>query len=1403
MPSLGQNAQQNYFECLKAGGIYEPSSVVVKVRATPLHSGARAADHTELLQKIAKEIQAESIRHAFPQSNMSGARNANRSALNDFYQVELHSGEDLWRAIDQLSQMEELEYAEPVYIHEVLYVPSDPQASAVSGLQTHLNLINAYDAWQVEKGDPAVVVGIVDTGADMAHDDLQNIAINHSDPVNGVDDDADGYVDNYRGWDMANGDNDATADGDGHGTQVTGMSSATTDNGLGIAGTGFHCSFLPVKISDSATKRLRNEYAGIVYAVDHGAKVINLSWGGANNCSKLGQDIINYAVLDNDVVVVAAAGNTPQQLNFFPASYQNVLSVGATDLSDKKATWATWSPYIDLVAPANQVYTTNNSNGYGYTLGSSFAAPMVAGAAALVRSRFPHYSALQVMEQVRVTADDIYGIGGNDRYFGALGKGRLNMQRAVSDTITPSVRMTRFSYAGPHKHARLLFAGDTCHVKADFTNYLRQARNFTARLSTEDARVAVIQDVFHSGQIGTMQTVDNNNAPFKVIIHEDRDHDRPIVFRLDYTAEGYSDFQYFEFVLTPDHFELTIDSLAITVASDGDLGYDDNCEVKGEGLIFKNQRLASYMGIMFATGADRVADNIINDFYYGTKDRDFIKEERIALFCNSAADWDARSAFKESAAQSNKLDLWIEQKVLGWDDESFFVVEYRLVNTGDSPISNLHAGMYADWNIGDYRSNIADWNAGELIGYTTSRNTAGTYAGIGLLTTGLTPAHTSIDLGNYHGNQPDVEQMFYDQQKYEMISREGILAQAGTAGAGNDVAQLTGYGGLAIAPKDAVKIAFVILIGDQRADISNALANAKLRYADYLANPPVEEIFYACTGGRATINPTAAQTFELYSDPYLSDHIFTGESYETPPMAGAQIYYMRTVNNGYYSDTRALIAQPADAISAFQLPQDTLMLEVGEEVFVPFTDRSTRASEWQWDFGNGYYSTQQHPKSPFDKPGNYAISLIVRNEWGCTDSSGQMLVVAHYPPAPSVVLSGLRCAGETVELRDASNNTVRVYTDHILSDRIFEGAVFSAGPLRSDTLYFVTSVQQGFESKAVAVPVAVENVDGSFLWQIDTTAQTKHVVRLISHDQDNRVLRWTINGIAAGTEKETLFNYLPASPITVRLDVASSSGCAASSEQRIVPAISHMPQTNVTIACEGERVLLRPGGGRVFCFYEDASQDRLVHMGREYAVTAGTSDQTFYVTGIDNLAESEPATMPLLISRPMPGFTLSDEQLVYGKTNTATATNTGSGHRTMYWRIGDEVIENAHSINLQFDELGQYAVEQVMEDSLGCVAAITQYVQVQLITSLGNASGASEVMVYPNPAGQIIYFNNLGSTIEPITYYITNAEGTLMSSGVLDQAGTIAVQVGHLSQGIYIIRLFGKDQLYFGKFVKL
>jgi len=274
-----------------------------------------------------------------------------------------------------------------------------------------VNSINAPESWAVGYTGSGVVVAIVDTGIDLGHVDLDsNIWTNRDEiPGNGIDDDRNGYTDDLYGWDFSNDDNHPR-DGNNHGTHVAGIIAAE-NNGIGATGIAFNATVMPVQVlSGSGSGSSYDVAAGIRYAVDNGADVINLSLG-SGGVSRSIHSALAYAQQQN-VFVVAAAGNNGGSSPNYPArfaeSLTNVISVGAYSQSNRIASFsndvgATNTVQVD--APGVGVYSTISGNGYAYYSGTSMAAPQVAGLAALALSANPNLTASQLRDFVERGAD--------------------------------------------------------------------------------------------------------------------------------------------------------------------------------------------------------------------------------------------------------------------------------------------------------------------------------------------------------------------------------------------------------------------------------------------------------------------------------------------------------------------------------------------------------------------------------------------------------------------------------------------------------------------------------------------------------------------------------------------------------------------------------------------------------------------------------------------------------------------------------------------------------------------------------------------------------------------------------------------------------------------------------------
>jgi serine protease len=339
---------------------------------------------------------------------------------NGLFRLTLKPNVTVAQAVAGIKNSAGVAVAEPDYQVHIAEIPSDPSF----GTQWDMSAINAPDAWNTSTGTGHTIVAVVDTGVDYSDPDLK--ANMWRDPTTGA-----------YGWNYVS--NTANAmDDNGHGTHVAGTIGAIGDNGVGIAGVDWHVKIMAVKVLDSTgTGYLSNIVKGINYAVAHGAKVINASFGGGGYDAATATAVTNAKA--HGVIVVAAAGNDGTNIDTnpeYPASYSgdNVIAVAATDSNDKLASFSNYGPNtVDIAAPGVSIYSTLPKGKYGTYSGTSMAAPHVAGAMALVWDAHPTWNYQQVIQAVLKTADAEPGLTGK------IAHGLLDVGKAIDYTFaTPT-----------------------------------------------------------------------------------------------------------------------------------------------------------------------------------------------------------------------------------------------------------------------------------------------------------------------------------------------------------------------------------------------------------------------------------------------------------------------------------------------------------------------------------------------------------------------------------------------------------------------------------------------------------------------------------------------------------------------------------------------------------------------------------------------------------------------------------------------------------------------------------------------------------------------------------------------------------------------------------------------------
>lgn len=385
---------------------------------------------TELLDKIVANHSVTALRKPFNEAQDLKLQNTYMLEFSDYYGIN--------DVIAELQSNPDIEYAEPVPLFYLLYIPNDPYygytASFSANADWHLDVINAAQAWDITKGDTNILVAVLDNAIWAQHPDLINKIV---DKIDLADNDTSTTPPTM---DYANS----------HGTHTSGLVAAETDNNIGVASIGYKTRLIAVKVGRDSDGALTAGFDGIIWAADHGADVISMSWGSGQS-SITGQNIVNYAY-NKGVTLVAAAGNDSSNVVMYPAAYDNVIGVAATNEDDTKPAFSTYGNGIDVCAPGGfasgglgmyQVLSTTYADAgylgmgalfgitgkYDLMAGTSMACPITAGLCGLMLGLDSTLTPAKLEQYLKATCVNIDAL--NPSYAGQLGSGRINAFAAV------------------------------------------------------------------------------------------------------------------------------------------------------------------------------------------------------------------------------------------------------------------------------------------------------------------------------------------------------------------------------------------------------------------------------------------------------------------------------------------------------------------------------------------------------------------------------------------------------------------------------------------------------------------------------------------------------------------------------------------------------------------------------------------------------------------------------------------------------------------------------------------------------------------------------------------------------------------------------------------------------------
>ena len=1021
------------------------------------------------LNSVAHLVNPELDRHG---AARMGARAQNPSVdISKYFSLTFDASRNVEDYINQLYATGYFEIVEPEYKYSSTFTPNDPSISQ----QYYLTLIKAFEAWDITQGDTTIVIAIVDTGGNLTHADISpNLYKNWKEfPPNGKDDDSNGFIDDYQGWDFMGadtlninssnfvGDNDpsVTKGGDiSHGTWTGGCASASANNGKGIAGVGYKTRLLFTKHTADNQKTsnggLYSVYSGMIYAANQGdVKIINCSFGGSGQ-SQIIQDIINYIVIDRNCIIVASAGNDGSSSPTYPAAYDNVLSVAATGKNDARASFSNFGTTIDISAPGVGIYTTSYNNVYTTVDGTSFSAPITAGAAALVWAKNPTYTAQQIAEQLRVSADATALYTANPTFSNQLGKGRLDIQRALTLEL-PSVRASNPKLVNQSGFAPI--PGDKAFLTFDFKNFLKStSAGIQISVSSISPAVTITKGTISPGIIVGGAAISNKLTPFELTIKSGAPANTLVDLLIKYSDGNYSDYQYASFYVNPSFIDVNSNQIASTVTGIGRIGYQDTDgnRVQGTGFIFNQNQLLFEMGLIMGTSSTNLYNNVRSTS--SGYDEDFVSTTSIKQIVPGQRSYsEIFGTFSNSAAPTSQAVVADYRSLVMKDApyDKFVILEYKVKNPTANALNNFYFGIFSDWDITtDGQQDAADWDSNNKLGYVYPAQTAAKpYAGIQVLTG--TPNYYAIDNDQtISGNPFGIYDGYTDAEKFTTISTQRLKAGQLNS-TGNDVSHVVSSGPYSIAAGQTITLAFALHAG---ANLSELQASA--RYADSLYNytmqvsKPLANPDSTCYNTTTTLNATGASSIKWYDTFTGGQSFFKGTQYTTGKLKNDTIFYVSNADHFYeivrtpikvkvkanpkistsgsttlcQGDTIKLSVASSDStlwsngqktnsIKAYVAGKyavkvkdnflgctslsDTVKIVVNTKptanfsfsgdlktlVPITFTDQSTNAVTWFWDFGDGQSSTDKSPVHTFPSPSK-SVKLTITAANACADT---------------------------------------------------------------------------------------------------------------------------------------------------------------------------------------------------------------------------------------------------------------------------------------------------------------------------------------------------------------------------------------------------------------------------------
>lgn len=818
---------------------YYDNKIVIKLN----ENFNRNSQYYKVLSSIDKNVKIDNLidEKILSQISNKNAKNLNNKNFNldRIYVASFSKSFDILTLSRKINNLLQVEYAEPLFKRQISYIPNDTL------LYEQYYLINTYiyDAWKYMHDNnlqdsmlsKEILVGVVDTGIDFEHIELKNMIFTNlgefgidengqDKSTNGIDDDENSFIDDYRGWDFVSDSSELGYDnnpkyGHPHGTHVSGIISAENNNTAGIAGIGINMKILPVKVGADSyySTSVQNSYDGVLYAALLGADVINCSWGGTGY-SQSEQDIINSAT-DMGSLVIAAAGNSGLNAPQYPASYKNVISVAATNFTDGKTSFTNAHSTVDISAPGYEIISTIPNDGYDSWSGTSMAAPVVAAIAGWAIRRFPDASPFKIGEILKSTSSK--NERNDDFYPGLLGAGIVNMYKVLSDSTFYSAEVINTKVNGKDD---TLEYGDTLTLSFDFANYLSDLQNVDISIYEPNVEYlqildnTIIIDSIRSGEVLSFYD------KIKFIINNNSQIDQIVTLVIKTKSDEYSSYFSTDFIINPSFKNFENNNIKTTFNSQGNIAFNNySANTQGIGLKYLASENLLFEGAFIAAIPNKINDVARNESG-SSKNRDFLVDEIInsAILGNNLI---GKTKYY-NLPDSNNIGISIHQSIVQsneYDDRNTIYLKYSAINNSGEFQDSLYLGLYFDWDIGPSgQGNKVILNSDYYSGivYNALQDTL-QYAAVTLLNERDKFNFYAIDNPGDDTTSFSVYDGFSDAEKWQAISTQIGRAESSIT----DASFVISAGPFSVKSQDTVNVIFAVSVAEKMQQLEEILQN--------------------------------------------------------------------------------------------------------------------------------------------------------------------------------------------------------------------------------------------------------------------------------------------------------------------------------------------------------------------------------------------------------------------------------------------------------------------------------------------------------------------------------------------------------------------------------------------------